>query len=307
MFKNILIITPIILLTLASNTNAMSNSAFELEPKYYDIYSFKVDTEMFKEKDYYDQYYKEGINSNIPSLLNKKYEFSNDGQRRVVKSKDEFEISYLLQQVEKNPTNKEFYNCYKGLEAQLIDNRYYSLPMLSNDPMAKPVTNGAEPKNKVTIVENQFRIIPQYSIALVDYKINEPESNYNFFKVENNVVKSITNREEIKNESFNVCIETVSGKYTNGNREGIDIVYTYVKPEDKNTINNVIKRSVFGNNDKPTVDIDIENRRIVALKTNTPPKDPNKTNDLFVFIFYGIPILAILYFVYKFIVKLRDR
>jgi hypothetical protein len=296
MFKNLLIIITIILLSLATRSLAISNSAYELEPKYYDSYSFTVPIEMLKERDYYDQYFKESVGSNVVSLINNKYEFTTIDNRRVAKSNGEFELSFLLQQIEKNPTNKEFYNCYKGLESQIIDPRYYSIPLLSNDSTIKNQT----PNSPIKIIPNRFRIIPQYAVIL-DFPINEPESNYNFFKYENDELKTITDKAEIIREPFNFCLETVSGKYNNGNREGIDIVYSIVNPQDKTTVQNVIKRSQFGSQDIPTVDIDVENRRIVALKNPNPPKDPNTTNNFFTFLFYGIPIIAILCFTYKFL------
>jgi hypothetical protein len=302
MFKNLLIIITIILLSLSTRSLAISNSAYELEPKYYDSYSFTVPLELLKERDYYDQYFKESVSSNVVSLINNKYEFATIDNRRFVKAESEFELSFLLQQIEKNPTNKEFYNCYKGLESQVIDPRYYSIPLLSNDSTIKNQT----PNSPITIIPNRFRIVPQYAVIL-DFPINEPESNYNFFKYENDELITITNKDEITKEPFKFCLETVSGKFNNGNREGIDIVYSIVNPQDKITVHNVIKRSQFGSQDKPTVDIDIENRRIVALKNPNSPKDPNTTNNIFVFLFYGIPILAILWFVYKIIKKIRDH
>jgi hypothetical protein len=302
MFKNLLIIISILLLTLATRSHAISNSAYELEPKYYDSYSFTVPEEMLREKDYYDQFFKESVSSNTVSLINNKYEFATVNNRRVAKAKDEFELSFLLSQIEKNPTNKEFYNCYKGLDSQVIDPRYYSIPLLSNDVTIK----NQIPNSPIKIVPNQFRVIPQYAVIL-DFPINEPESNYNFFKYENDELKTITDKEEITKEPFKYCIETVSGKFNNGNREGIDIVYSIVNPQDKVTVHNVVRRSTFGSQDQPSVDIDIENRRIVALKNPNPPKDPNTTNNIFVFLFYGIPLLAILWFTYKFIKKVRDR
>jgi hypothetical protein len=302
MLKNILIIITIVLFSLAIRTNALSNSAYELEPKYLDHYTFSQPIERLKEKDFYDQYYKENISSAIAGLINNKYEYKLVDNRRIVTAKNEFELNYFLSPIDKNPTNKEFYNCYKGIDIELIDNRFYSIPMLTNDELYKSLTPVTLPR----IVPNQFRIIPQYAV-LRDYPINEPETNYNFFKFENDELKTITNKSEISNQTFNFCLETASGKYTNGNREGIDMIYSIVNPQDKTTVFNVIKRSVIGSQDKPSVDVDIENRRIVALKNPNPPKDPNKTNNLFIFLFYGIPLIAIIYFVFKLIIKVRDR
>jgi hypothetical protein len=302
MFKNLLIIISIILLSLIVRSNAISNSAYELEPKYYDHYSFRQPIEMLKEKDFYDQYFNEAISSAIAGLINSKYEYKLDEGRRIVTAKDQFEFNYILTPIEKNPTNKEFYNCFKGIDIEAIDNRFYSIPLLSNDPLNKT----SIPNKPTKLIPNQFRVIPQYAV-LRDYPINEPEVNYNFFRLENEEVKLITNKAEISNQTFNYCLETASGKYPNGNREGIDFAYSIVNPQDKTTVNNVIKRSVLGSQDKPSVDIDIENRRIVALKNPNPPKDPNKTNNLFIFLFYGIPLIAILYFVFKLIIKVRDR
>lgn len=300
MFKNTLIIISIIILSLsiiAFNkslnlvSKALSNAAYELEPKFYEHYSFKQPEARLLEKDFYDEFIKEVIDSAVVSLINNKYETKVVDTRRVISLKEEFELSYKLSPIEKNPTNKDFYNCYQGVPIESIEYRYYSIPVLSNEPKPK-------------IIPNQFRVVPQFAVSL-DYRINQPEDNYNFFKFENNEVTQIIDKNEIVDKTFGYCLTTTSGQYANGSREGIDIIYTLFKPENKDMMYNIIKRSIFGNEDRPSVDIDIENRRIVAIKTNSQPKDETKTNNLFTFLFYGIPGLAIIYFAFRILRRLK--
>jgi hypothetical protein len=302
MFKNLLIITFIILLSLAHRSFAISNAEYELQLKYFTNHSFTQSDELQNEKDYYDQFIKASIQSSIATVGVSPYEFSIENGRRIVKSNKEFELNFLLSPVPKNPTNKEFYNCYKNYEPQIIDERFYSIPLLSNDPFNSAIAPNTNPK----IIPNQYRVIPTYSI-LLNYNIVQPESNYNFFKVVNGEVITITDQSEIIENKFNVCLETISGKYTNSNKEGVDFVFKIVNPEDRNTVHNVIKRSILGSLDKPTIDIEIENNRSNNLKNPIKTKDPDFTNNVFLFIFYGIPFLSVIWLIFIIFKKVRDR
>jgi hypothetical protein len=281
----------IIILSLNSSSYALTNTQYELEKKFYSNYSFKQPLELQKEKDYYDTYIQSGYQSNIATMLNDQYSFEEKNDSRIVKYKDDFTLGYSIGPVLKKDFNIISYNCYNGLEFVRLEDRFFSFPVFN--------------KEKTNIEKNKINFIPANSIFL-DFQVVNPESNYQYFNYSDNILKPLQPF-EAKGKEFQICIETIDDKYTNNSKETISIKADYKDEQAKNHLHNLIKRSIFGNGDRPSLSIDIENRRISDLKQeNIAPKPKTNYFD-FNFVFYILPLLLFLtllsYIVLKYFVN----
>jgi hypothetical protein len=271
---------------------AISNYKYELEKKFYTNQSFLQPLEMQKEKDFFGNYINSSYVANIATLQSNPYSFEEDKNYKKLTAKNEFEMTYSVSPVYNKQPNLAVFNCYSNIEFDNIDDRYYSIPLFTNDPRSQ-VKQSITPAK---IIDNNYRIIPAHSIIL-NIKPNSPESNYNYFKIENGELVSITNNYEIIQNTYKLCIESINSQYATVNKEGVDITYKITnldqQSEAKIHAHNLIRRSSFGAKDGATTPIDLENKRNSTISQPSKTIENEKQQDNYYnFIFYVIPFAA---------------
>ncbi len=292
----------ILLIFVSTNTLAFDYRSYESKLKKYDFYNFTNPPEVQKEKDYYGNYIKNIYYTAIAQIKDEPYQFTNIDKYRVVKSNSNFELKYYLGPVLAIPANSTNFYCFQNLPISKIDNRFYFIPFIE----------GLDSQN-ASIKAGEYRIVHSNTIYK-DFSPNSAEKSYKYFDFVDGKLLSL-NPFEVQNKQFTVCIESFNNQYPTNNKETLEIIYKVENENAKEEVTQMIRRSYFGMETTPDLNINNENERILNIKkTNDRTTIQSKSifEKLLDFSFAFLPLIVLstipAYFLFRFIKsKLREQ
>jgi hypothetical protein len=283
------------------NSLAFDFSGYEQKIKTFDYYNFSNPPEIQKEKDYYGNYIKNLYYSGLAFKRDEPYQFSIQDKFRVVKDKTNFELKYYVGPV-LTVTNKDInFFCFQNLPAIRIDERFYEIPLMADLKTDKPI-----------LIPNNYRILNSNGVYK-NLTPNFPEKNYRYFDFQEGELK-VLDANTVRNKEFSLCIESLNDQYPTNNKESLDITYRTSLEDSKEEVHQMIRRSYFGTNTTPDIEIAKENERTQSLiKTDNKIAEQSKpvSNKIQEFVFFVLPIVLLftipIYFLTRFILtKLRQ-
>ncbi|MGL4757919.1 MAG: hypothetical protein ACRCXZ_01165 [Patescibacteria group bacterium] len=239
-------------------------------------FSFSYPTQMQKERDYYGNFIKPSYPTSVPIIRGEDYKISSEGDYQTISLENVFNIKYKVGPLNELKDKKPTVLCFNEFVFKTIGNNFYSIPLIE------------EIENETPSVNSNYKRLIHANAVFLNFNPNLPEYNYKFFSFKDNQLSKVE-ASQSANQSFKFCLESINGQFMNNSKESVDIVYQELGPDSEQLLEQIFRRSFFGNEQKADLNPLDENRRWLNVqeKSNTD-QTKNQNNQKIKDFFFGM-------------------